>query len=95
MDNYLVLLKEAEEAGGAPQGRREVYESGRERGKAFERKLKRDLAERGLADQVAAVTSTSFDLLAVRCTPEAAKAIASLPEVEGVTIDRDDLRLVR
>ncbi len=96
MAQYIVLLKDDEDANAEAKGRREVYESGLARTAQFQRRLRDWLDEQGVSGQVGAIGEpTAFPMVALTSTPAVAKMIESLPEVASVVPDSDDLGLVR
>lgn len=96
MENYIVTLKEGKEARPEVMGRRELYEAGVARTAEFQRKLRAWLDEQGVSAQVAAIGEpTIFPMIMLTCTPAVAKMIETLPEVDSVLRDSEDLRIIR
>jgi hypothetical protein len=58
---------------------------------AFQERLRKFLKQEGLADQVVIGEPTSFPLFALKATPEAARRIAKLPEVQELVRDADGI----
>jgi hypothetical protein len=108
MKNYIILLKEEDTPkdetlhgkGSArmhvhPEKRSHVLEAGIERSADFQRKLHKLLKEHGVADEVGHIAEPSiFPMVALTTTPKVASLIETLPEVEAVVADRDDIHLL-
>ena len=95
MAAYIVALKETEPSPGVA-GRRQLYESNAAQTAAFQEKLKAWLKEQGLDSQVASFGQpTAFPVVSVACTAAVADRIRSLPEVESVFRDTEDIAIVR
>lgn len=85
--DYVIVLKEDDEE--SENADRRVYlQSGLAKSVAFLRSLRSSLRKRGFDDRTVVFGEpTSFGILAVRCTPEIARIIADMPEVEGISRD--------
>jgi hypothetical protein len=109
MRNYIVLLKEDDAPAGhgthasskagrmqePPEKRSRVLEAGTVRTAEFQRKLRELLKEHGVADEVSRITKPSvFPIVGLTSTPKVASLIQTLPEVEAVVPDRDDIKLL-
>ena len=95
MANYVVILKEQASLQMKTPGRKAVYERNVLHTTDFQRKLWQELDERGLRSQVAGIAEPlGFPLITLTCTPEVAQAIRSLPGVETVVQDDNNLGLV-
>lgn len=92
MNGYLVLLQEEDEA--LRGGRKAVVEANLERSASFRRDLLEFLDEQGLCDEVASVAPPSpLPTLALTCTPRVAERVGTLPAVEAVVRDCDDIKI--
>lgn len=92
MADYIVILKEDDEGDEMKEGRHAFYQAGVARNSHFQNRLRSFLEQRGLADQVAFIGEpTVFPLVALRCMPEVADLIGTLPEVQEVVRDADSL----
>ena len=96
MSHYIVTLKEEDELSRPRLGRHEVYDRGIARTAAFQQRLQQWLEEKGLTAEVADIGEpTTFPMVMLTCTPRVAKSIASLPEVDSVFRDSEDLQFIR
>jgi hypothetical protein len=78
-----------------PRGRSGVIEAGAARTAEFQHKLREFLKGQGVADQVSRIGEPSvFPMVALTSTPEVASLIQTLPEVEAVVPDRDEMHLL-
>jgi hypothetical protein len=93
MADYLIVLKDSEEGEG--EGSRSAfYHSGVARNAAFQERLRKYLRAKGVADQVAVFGEpTVFPLVALHSTPEVAKLVRELPDVEDVVRDVEGISL--
>ena len=80
--DYIVVLKEDEAAEKENRSRREILDGGLARAREFAPKLEDLLEKRGVHT---VIRPAAFSLLMLKCTPEVAMFIESLPEVEAVT----------
>jgi len=95
MANYIVSLQEEDEGPQVPMKRSTLYEAGIARTARFQRRLQTWLEEQGLDAQVAYMGEpTVFPMVMLACTPEVAATIATLPGVESVIRDTEDLRVL-
>jgi hypothetical protein len=91
LTDYLILLKDedSDEGGGDA-----FYQAGLARNAAFQERLRDFLQRKEVADQVATVwPPTVFPVVAIRATPQVAKLLKELPEVEDVVRDTDGISL--
>jgi len=95
--NYLLIFKESgEDAEEAVKGRREFYEAGVSRSASFRQKLSGWLEDQGIDERQCMIGKpTVFPMLSITCTPEVVKLIQSLPEIDDVVRDSDDLTVAR
>lgn len=94
MQVFLVKFK-GREAKAIPN-RGSAYAARMASSKAFESRLEDWLAQNHLSNQVAAIGKpTVFPVIQIFCTPEVAHQIATLEDVDSVTVDTPSMGLVR
>jgi hypothetical protein len=94
MGNYVVNLK-PEKSPEATSGRGAIYERNAARAARFLDALRRLVDERGLSSQVAGTGEPmGFPIVTLTCTPEVARLIEGMPEVDSVYLDTGIFHLV-
>ncbi|MCC7421071.1 MAG: hypothetical protein IT428_12385 [Planctomycetaceae bacterium] len=94
--SYLVTFKdEVESAKSAGKGRAAVVQAKTARTTALREKLRQFVQSSGLAPQVQQIgEAMAFPMVSIICTPEAARQLSELPEVDSVLSDGPDLVLI-
>lgn len=85
MHDYLILLREVPTEAVLDRGT--VYREGLSHTTQLRDRILSSLTDRGMGNQVEFAAPTSFPLIAVRATVEAAEVIRSVPGVEDVIAD--------
>lgn len=93
--NFIILLRELPDD-PPTRDRASVVRANAQRAARFLESLGTWLEREHLAPQVSALGEPmAVPMLAITCTPEVARRIDELPDVEGVLRDTDDIRLAR